>query len=1362
MILLISIRGNAQTAYTWSGATNTSYTTASNWVPEGIPGTEDSALIPAGVTNFPVLTVNHTTGSITIENEASLRLQGNGSVGSVTLTVVNDLQNNGELQLGATSSWVGTIIVTNGTLSNNGKIISTQTNEHSAPNIITANTDNSGEIITERNLTFNKSGGSLANSGSIEIAENLSINFTNNSRLEFTSGSITGTGNLNMTNATLALATDFETSLVINLVTSVVDGPGKFIISETGKLLLNQVTINASFENNGLTEVIRNSSVAGETVINQPGGLISVQGNGSYGTTIFTLQNSLQNNGELQFRATSSWVGTLNIIDGTLRNNGTITSAATNQHSASNVITADTENPGEIVLERSLIFNKSGGSLTNTGSITIGEAGVLSFTNTALNNESGSIAGTGSLATTNSTVQIAGGIDTRLTVNMTNSTLSFPGDLQGTIQMNLTGTSVDGAGTFMVSEDSKVVLNEGTINSSLDNSGFIEVIRNSTIAGETVLNQPGGLISVQGNGSYGTTILTFQHNLQNNGEIRLSATSSWTGNLVIADAKIVNNGTIISTGTNQHAAPNLITAAVDNAGEIIMERNLNFNKNGGLISTSGTINTGDGYSLNFLNNGTLEYLSGTIEGSGTMTLTNMTMVLVTDYTSTIPINLFSTSVDGPGKMIVGEEVKLEMNLATINAPFENRGLTTVTRNSTIAGQTTTNNAGAKISVQGNGSGGQTTLTLRFDLVNHGDLELSATSSWTGVLTIAEGKLINHGRITSGQTNAHASSNVITSEVDNRGSILVERPLTLNEAGATHSNVGEIRLEGGNLTVTQSGSDPVFVNSGTLFMDQDRTATITGGKFINTVQGVVTGIGTLAIGATTFENHGTFMPGLRPAFGINLIVNGDAESNTAGNTASNIVIAGWSDSGPLSVLPYDLQGTTDAYPASADPGPADRGQNYFYGGANAFSSTITQTINVAPIRTLIDLETVNYDMSGYLGGLGSQGDNMKLTARFLNAESAELGTAEIGPVSNTDRENQTGLFFRETGGLLPSGTRSIELTLASSRVSGTEINGFADNLSLVLSLIDGEPEGRTTGVLTVNGDFPMTSESARIIVGLGGRIQGETYDRLHITGTATLAGVLMADTINGLKPVTGDEFNVITYGSHTGEFSFIAGTDVGSGLFLVPEYNGDNMALTVPGDPIVLTAPDLLSPADESIGVSTIPDLRWSLVPGTAAYHLQVSENEDFSEPLLDKDNVLAVTYRTGQLEPFVTYHWRARATNSAGAGDWSPVFSFTTGATVVNIEEQVAEIPGEYFLGSNYPNPFNPQTTIRFGLPEAGFVTLDVYDMLGRRVATLVNSPMAAGYHTVMFGSTSLSSGIYFYRISAGEFHQVRKMMMLK
>lgn len=80
----------------------------------------------------------------------------------------------------------------------------------------------------------------------------------------------------------------------------------------------------------------------------------------------------------------------------------------------------------------------------------------------------------------------------------------------------------------------------------------------------------------------------------------------------------------------------------------------------------------------------------------------------------------------------------------------------------------------------------------------------------------------------------------------------------------------------------------------------------------------------------------------------------------------------------------------------------------------------------------------------------------------------------------------------------------------------------------------------------------------------------------------------------------------------------------------------------------------------------------------------------------------------------------------------------------------------------NYPNPFNPSTTIRFALPENSFVTLKVYDVLGKEVATLVNEERSAGYHGVQFNASQLASGIYFYQIQAGTYRAVKKMILMK
>ena len=95
--------------------------------------------------------------------------------------------------------------------------------------------------------------------------------------------------------------------------------------------------------------------------------------------------------------------------------------------------------------------------------------------------------------------------------------------------------------------------------------------------------------------------------------------------------------------------------------------------------------------------------------------------------------------------------------------------------------------------------------------------------------------------------------------------------------------------------------------------------------------------------------------------------------------------------------------------------------------------------------------------------------------------------------------------------------------------------------------------------------------------------------------------------------------------------------------------------------------------------------------------------------------------------------------------------------------ETLAEaVPSSFALESNYPNPFNPTTTIPFALPEAAEVTIAVYDLLGRRMAVLVEGELSAGRHEVRFQADHLSSGLYLVRMQAGAFSEVRRMMLLK
>ncbi|MDP6570543.1 MAG: T9SS type A sorting domain-containing protein, partial [Candidatus Marinimicrobia bacterium] len=89
-------------------------------------------------------------------------------------------------------------------------------------------------------------------------------------------------------------------------------------------------------------------------------------------------------------------------------------------------------------------------------------------------------------------------------------------------------------------------------------------------------------------------------------------------------------------------------------------------------------------------------------------------------------------------------------------------------------------------------------------------------------------------------------------------------------------------------------------------------------------------------------------------------------------------------------------------------------------------------------------------------------------------------------------------------------------------------------------------------------------------------------------------------------------------------------------------------------------------------------------------------------------------------------------------------------------------IPDHYSISSIYPNPFNPITSITYGLPENGNVELMIYDITGRQIETLANGFQLAGYHSVNWDASGYPSGVYLVRMEAGEYNETQKMVMVK
>jgi hypothetical protein len=145
------------------------------------------------------------------------------------------------------------------------------------------------------------------------------------------------------------------------------------------------------------------------------------------------------------------------------------------------------------------------------------------------------------------------------------------------------------------------------------------------------------------------------------------------------------------------------------------------------------------------------------------------------------------------------------------------------------------------------------------------------------------------------------------------------------------------------------------------------------------------------------------------------------------------------------------------------------------------------------------------------------------------------------------------------------------------------------------------------------------------------------------------------------------------------------------------------------------------------------------------------------------------TVNTGLPTPYPFIRAFAVITDSVGAttilapikGD-AGIWRASLADLATSVRDEASELPSHFTLLQNYPNPFNPSTTIKYELSKSSEVRLTVFDMLGREVSVLVNERRNAGVHQVKFDGSGLSSGVYVYRIQAGDFFQSKKLLLLR
>ena len=200
------------------------------------------------------------------------------------------------------------------------------------------------------------------------------------------------------------------------------------------------------------------------------------------------------------------------------------------------------------------------------------------------------------------------------------------------------------------------------------------------------------------------------------------------------------------------------------------------------------------------------------------------------------------------------------------------------------------------------------------------------------------------------------------------------------------------------------------------------------------------------------------------------------------------------------------------------------------------------------------------------------------------------------------------------------------------------------------------------------------------------------------------------------------------------------------------------SFTTAGLPAV---PVLVSPPNGALGVVKTPLMNWNDASNATSYTIQISTLSNFVV-ITDSATVLTSQYQvpSGKLFDWVTYFWRVKSNNSYGSSSWSSVWMFTVYPE--HIGSIGGDIPKEYKLYSNYPNPFNPSTKIRFDIPKLSNINLIVYDALGREVERLHQGNIPAGKFEFIWNASGYSSGVYYARLVSSDFSDIKRMVLIK
>jgi len=422
---------------------------------------------------------------------------------------------------------------------------------------------------------------------------------------------------------------------------------------------------------------------------------------------------------------------------------------------------------------------------------------------------------------------------------------------------------------------------------------------------------------------------------------------------------------------------------------------------------------------------------------------------------------------------------------------------------------------------------------------------------------------------------------------------------------------------------------------------------------------------------------------------------------------------------------------------------------------------------------------------------SASKSLTVNSSFTNLGATISGTGTIVFASNSD-QNITGDFvnitLNKTGGSVSlSGNSSISgtLTLTSGFLSlgsnnltlgaSSSISGTFSATNMIVTNGSGELRKTFTGNGFFNfpvGDNTVTAEYSPLNINLMASAYSSAYvsvkviDAKHPNNTSStdflsrywtvgqsgitgfsgpVSAYYLDSDVNGTESSIQEAFYTSSWtldGTVNAGFNFL-NINVNS----VGDFTGGEASAL----PVELTS------FASSVAGTTV-QLNWATATEVDNYGFEVERSVDnvsfskigFVAGAGNSSVQKQYSYSDANLASG-TYYYRLKQVDTDGSFEYSQV-----------VKSEVVGTPTEFSLSQNYPNPFNPSTSIAFALPKESSVKLSVYNMLGEEVAVLVNGVMSAGNHSVDFAASNLNSGMYVYRLEAGEFSSVRKMTLLK